>query len=667
MAAPLRRLLVLASALTFAVVAAPPAQADDVLLSLGRPATASSESNARHVATKATDVDRRTSWRSENGDRQWISIDLGSMSTINRVVLRWGFLCARSYTVQTSPEGVYWRDMYRTEKGDGGDDNLEFTGFGRWVRVSLTKPCFRNYELREFEVHGTPGVVDTAPPGAPGTLSVKAFTATSVNLQWGPASDNVAVTSYEIYQSGQFVKTVAGDALSNNVTRLNPNTTYSFYVNAKDAAGNISQASNSVTVTTPPAVVDTAPPTVPFNAIVQKLTANSVSLAWGASSDDIGVASYAVFSGGVQVGTTTGQQTTIAGLKQQTDYEFTVKAIDTSGKSSAFTAPIKASTRKGQDAVGEVTKITDDTDVPWGLEFLRDGTAFYAQRDTGDIIRIAPDGTKSVAGRVPNVVSTDGEGGLLGVEYKDGWIYAYHTSPTDNRLVRFKLVDGKLDQTTHQVLLTGAPRNKFHNGGRLRFGPDGKIYIATGDGQVSSNAQDLNSLGGKVLRVNPDGSAPRDNPFPGKYVYSYGHRNVQGLAFDSRGRLWEAELGNSVMDEVNLIKPGGNYGWPACEGTSGECGDPTFLAPKHTWPVSQASPSGLAIVDDVLYLAALRGQRLYRIPIGGQPEIFFEGAYGRLRTVEKTPQGDLWLTTSNGDKDSIPNNSTTQIYKLDLK
>ncbi|GAB2860267.1 PQQ-dependent sugar dehydrogenase [Lentzea nigeriaca] len=656
-----RRLLTVITALALTAVAAPPAHADDVLLSLGRPATASSESNARHVATKATDLDRRTTWRSERGDRQWISIDLGSMSTINRVVLRWGALCARKYAVQTSPEGVYWRDVHTTENGDGGDDNIEFTGFGRWVRVSLTTPCFHAYELREFEVHGTPGVVDTTPPSAPGTLSVKAFTATSVNLQWGAASDNVAVASYEIYQSGQYVKTV--EALSNNITRLTPNTTYSFYVNAKDAAGNISQASNSITVTTPAAVVDTGPPTPPASAIATRATANSVSLAWGASSDDIAVASYAVFSGGVQVGTTTGLQTTIAGLRQDTAYEFTVKAIDTSGKSSAFTAPIKAATRTGHDPVGEVTKITDDTDVPWGLEFLKDGTAFYAQRDTGDIIRIAPNGEKTVAGRVPNVVSTDGEGGLLGLEHSDGWIYAYHTSPTDNRLVRFKLVNGKLD--AHQVLLTGAPRNKFHNGGRLRFGPDGKLYVATGDGQVAANAQDLNSLGGKVLRVNPDGSVPRDNPFPGKYVYSYGHRNVQGLAFDSRGRLWEAELGNSIMDEINLIRPGGNYGWPLCEGTSGECGD--FVAPKYTWPVSQASPSGLTIVDEVLYLAALRGQRLYRIPIGGQPEIFFEGAYGRLRTVEQTPDGDLWLTTSNGDKDSIPNNSTTQIYRIDLK
>ncbi|MGW4215094.1 PQQ-dependent sugar dehydrogenase [Lentzea sp. NPDC004789] len=665
--APLRRLIAVISALALTAVAAPPAHADDVLLSFARPATASSESDARHVASKATDLDRRTTWRSEGGDRQWISIDLGSMSTINRVVLRWGFLCARSYTVQTSPEGVYWRDVYHTEKGDGGDDNLELTGFGRWVRVSLTRPCFRDYELREFEVHGTPGVVDTAPPSAPGTLSVKAFTATSVNLQWGPASDNVAVASYEIYQSGQFVKSVAGDALSNNVTRLSPNTTYSFYVNAKDAAGNLSQAGNTVTVTTPAAVVDVEPPSTPSNAVVTKISANSVSLAWDASSDNVGVVSYAVFSNNVQVGTTTGRQTTISGLEARTPHQFQIRAIDAAGNVSPFTAPLAATTRPGRDAVGEVTKVTDDKDVPWGLEFLRDGTAFYAQRDTGDIIRIAPDGTRTVAGHVPNVVSTDGEGGLLGIEYRDGWLYAYHTSPVDNRLVRFRLVDGKIDVSTHQVLLTGAPRNKFHNGGRLRFGPDGKLYIATGDGQVGSNAQDLNSLGGKVLRVNPDGSVPRDNPFPGKYVYSYGHRNVQGLAFDSRGRLWEAELGNSVMDEINLIRPGGNYGWPACEGTSGACGDPTFRKPQHTWPVSEASPSGLAVVDDVLYLAALRGQRLYRIPIGGEPQVFFEGAYGRLRTVEKTPDGDLWLTTSNGDKDSIPNNSNTQIYRVELR
>jgi glucose/arabinose dehydrogenase len=155
-------------------------------------------------------------------------------------------------------------------------------------------------------------------------------------------------------------------------------------------------------------------------------------------------------------------------------------------------------------------------------------------------------------------------------------------------------------------------RNKFHDGGRLRFGPDGKLYASTGDGQKGASAQNLNSLNGKVLRLDPDGSVPRDNPFPGKYVWSYGHRNVQGLAFDSKGRLWQAELGNSIMDELNLIQKGGNYGWPACEVTTGSCEEPTFIPPVRTWPVADASPSGLAIVRDTLYMAALRGTRLWR-------------------------------------------------------
>ncbi len=153
---------------------------------------------------------------------------------------------------------------------------------------------------------------------------------------------------------------------------------------------------------------------------------------------------------------------------------------------------------------------------------------------------------------------------------------------------------------------------------------------------------------------------------------SYGHRNVEGLAFDSRGRLWESELGNSIMDELNLIRPGANYGWPACEGTAGACDDPTFVKPVQTWPVAAASPSGLAIVDDTLYVAALRGTQLWRMRITGTttstPKPYFTGTYGRLRTVEPDPHGGLWLTTSNGgDKDSVPDNSDDQILHLALR
>ena len=163
---------------------------------------------------------------------------------------------------------------------------------------------------------------------------------------------------------------------------------------------------------------------------------------------------------------------------------------------------------------------------------------------------------------------------------------------------------------------------------------------------------------------------PSDNPF-GNAVWSYGHRNPQGLAFDSRGRLFEQEFGNNVMDETNIIVRGGNYGWPACEGTVGACANPNFVAPIRTYPVAEASCSGLAIVRDVLYLGCLRGNRMYRAVISGNTltdvQQFFVGTYTRLRTVEPTLDGNLWLTTSTGgDKDSVPNNSNERILKVTL-
>jgi len=244
-----------------------------------------------------------------------------------------------------------------------------------------------------------------------------------------------------------------------------------------------------------------------------------------------------------------------------------------------------------------------------------------------------------------------------------------HTSPADNRIVRIKLtMANTLDTGSLQVLVSGIARAKFHNGGRLAWGPDGKLYAGTGDAQNSSHAQNRDNLNGKVLRINPDGTVPADNPF-GNRIWSYGHRNVQGLAFDSQGRLWQQEFGNSVMDETNLIQRGGNYGWPSCEGTSGSCGG--FVAPKATVSVSAGSCSGIAIVRDKLYIACQRGTRLYRYSISGSGltdrQQFFQGTYGRLRTVEPAPDGGMWMATSNGgDKDSTPNNSNNRIFHLTL-
>jgi glucose/arabinose dehydrogenase len=657
----------------------PGAYADpDVLLSQDRPATASSEAGPAYVAGAAVDGDAGTRWVSGPGQVQWISVELGAMSTIDRVSLRWAVSCATAYRVQTSPEGVYWRDVFATTTGQGGIVDLAVEGFGRFVRVYATAPCrpFRGYSLAEFQVFGTSGVVDPQPPTAPVNLRVTGVTPTSVALAWDAATDNVAVTAYDVYQQGQFVKSVDGNTWTTTVSRLTPSTTYGFYVNARDGAGNVSQASGTVTVTTPAAVVDTQPPNAPPNLRVSAVTANSVALAWDPSTDDVGVVGYTVLSGTTQVASATTNAATVYGLAATATYSFTVRALDAAHHASADSAAVTVTTRRGRDAVGEVTPIAADTDVPWGLAFLPDGSALVNERDTHDVVRVTTDGQKTTVGTVPGVVNTDGEGGLLGLAVSpcfdtDHWVYIFHTTATDNRIVRIRYQNGSLDLASEQVLLSGIARNKFHDGGRLRFGPDGKLYASTGDAQNGANARNLNSLNGKILRLNPDGSVPWDNPFPGKYVWSYGHRNVEGLAFDSRGRLWEAELGNSIMDELNLIRKGGDYGWPACEGTAGSCDDPTFIAPVQTWPVAAASPSGLAIVDNTLYMAALRGTQLWRMRITGNttadPAAYFTGTYGRLRTVEPSPDGGLWLATSNGgDKDSIPNNSNNVILHVAL-
>ncbi len=160
----------------------------------------------------------------------------------------------------------------------------------------------------------------------------------------------------------------------------------------------------------------------------------------------------------------------------------------------------------------------------------------------------------------------------------------------------------------------GMRKSRYHNGGRIRFGPDGFLYIAIGDSQQSNLAQDSNALNGKILRITKTGAAAPGNPF-GTAIYSYGHRNPQGLAWDSAGRLWSSELGNSSVDELNLIQPGKNYGWPTCEGT---CSTTGMTNPKRTWSVSSASPSGLAYANGALFMAALRGQRMWRITLSGE-------------------------------------------------
>ncbi|GAA3636372.1 PQQ-dependent sugar dehydrogenase [Kineosporia mesophila] len=526
------------------------------------------------------------------------------------------------------------------------------------------------------------GAADTEPPSVPGNARVSDLLCDSVTFAWTAANDNVAVAFYDIYHDGQLMTSVGGTTLSTSLTVVG-GTTWGLYVNARDAAGNVSQASSTVSISPPPCQVDTEKPTVP-TGLTSASSGTSVTLKWTAAKDNQGVRAYDIHRSGTLAGTVTGTGTVPpatsfidSGLAPNTTYSYTVTARDGQQNVSDPSGAVSVTTGATcSNPVCAVTQVTTDTDIPWGLVTLPDGTILYNRRDAHDIVRLDPNtGTKTTVGTVPNVESTDGEGGLMGLAVSpsyatDHWLYIMHTSPTDNRIVRIKLTDGKLDTGSEQVLLSGILRNKFHDGGRLRFGPDGKLYASTGDAQNGDNAQNTASLNGKVLRLNEDGSVPSDNPF-GNYVWSYGHRNPQGLAFDSQGRLWEQEFGNSIMDETNLITKGGNYGWPACEGTSGTCGTAGYIAPKRTYSTADGSCSGITVVRDVLYVACARGTRLYREVISGSEltgvQIYFNGTYGRLRTVEPAPDGGIWLTTTNnGDKDSIANNSDERIYHIAL-
>ena len=212
-------------------------------------------------------------------------------------------------------------------------------------------------------------------------------------------------------------------------------------------------------------------------------------------------------------------------------------------------------------------------------------------------------------------------------------------------------------------ILTGIPNAFNHDGGRMIFGPDGWLYVSTGEAGQPELAQDMGSLGGKILRIGQDGRPAAGNPDPSSPIWTSGHRNVQGLAFDHEGNLWASEFGQDTWDELNLIKRGFNYGWPEVEGKGSKT--PDFTDPQVQWRTDDASPSGLAFLDGHLWLGALRGERLWRVDVNGQQasneKAFFVGKYGRLRTVVPAPDGNLWVTTSNRDGRGDPSSEDDRI------
>nr|WP_206788458.1 PQQ-dependent sugar dehydrogenase [Amycolatopsis sp. MtRt-6] len=645
---------------------------------------------ALEVAGSATHDGARITQRTRDDrvSQQWQFVDSGDgnyriRSRHSAKILSFPSTADRAGLVQNTDAGRAGQ-QFRLADSAGGDVRLLNRASGKAVDVlgSSTADGARVVQLPDADGANQRWqlvklAADATPPTAPANPRVSNLTCAKVTFSWSASADDVGVAFYDIYHDGQLMTSVPGTALSAELTVV-PGATWGLYVNARDAAGNVSQASPTVTITVPQCQADTEPPTTP-GGVTATASGTTVTVRWSPATDNVGVTGYEVLRDGTVAGSTSGAATTSftdSGLAANTRYQYQVRARDAQANRSAPSTPVAVTTGAScATPICSVTRAATDTDLPWGLTTLPDGQVLYSRRDAFEIVRLDPaTGTKTVAGRMPNVAGTDGEGGVLGLAVAadftaDPWLYVMHTSSTDNRVVRIRYTGGVLSGTP-QVLLTGIPRNKYHNGGRLRFGPDGKLYVATGDGQNAEWAQDRGNLAGKVLRINRDGTTPSDNPF-GTPVWSYGHRNPQGLAFDAQGRLWEQEFGNSVMDETNLIVRGGNYGWPRCEGTTGSCAEAGFVAPKRTYPVAEGSCSGIAVVGNALYIACLRGARLYRAEISGDSltnvQQYLNGTYGRLRTVEPSASGGLWLTTSNyGDKDSVANNSNESILKVEL-
>lgn len=313
--------------------------------------------------------------------------------------------------------------------------------------------------------------------------------------------------------------------------------------------------------------------------------------------------------------------------------------------------------------------ITRDLEIPWNI--TKQDNTFYLSQRPGYIIKVdGESGAKTVQSlEVPKKVLHSGEGGLLGFILAPDFdtsqeAFAYHTYRQDgnvfNRIIMLRL-DGNT-WTEREVILEGIPGGRIHNGGRIQIGPDGKLYATAGDAGNPDHAQNINTLAGKILRMNQDGTMPEDNPFENSYVYSYGHRNPQGLAWDRNGNLYSSEHGQSAHDEINLIEPGKNYGWPIIEGDeqAPNMVTPLFQSGNVTW-----APSGMAIKESKVYVSNLRGEQILVFDLVEKTvDTFFQSA-GRMRDVLIV--GDaLYAITNNRDGRGNPREGDDKLLKLPL-
>ncbi|MEO6117025.1 MAG: PQQ-dependent sugar dehydrogenase [Pseudolysinimonas sp.] len=345
-------------------------------------------------------------------------------------------------------------------------------------------------------------------------------------------------------------------------------------------------------------------------------------------------------------------------------------APSTSGTPSAAAKPT------GVVPSGTPVDVVTGLASPWSILRVSSSLTLVSERDSGAIERVTASGALQKVGTVPGVVH-DGEGGLLGLAFLEAssgtttsWLYAYETTASDNRIVRMTL-DDQFTLGPPHVILKGLVTANHHDGGRIAFGPDGMLYATVGDAGDTSHSQDLSSLNGKILRMTPTGGVPNGNPFPGSLIWSYGHRNPQGLAWDSSGQLYAAEFGQDTWDEFNKITAGANYGWPIVEGIAD---DPRFVDPLVQWPTDDASPSGLVYLDGTFFLAGLGGKRLWVINVdaagAATATALYAGHYGRLRDVAVGPDSgslpSLWILTDNTDGRGSPKPGDDRILQVAL-
>ncbi len=566
--------------------------------------------------------------------------------------------------------------------------NIVFQGTGAWTtwttltfNVALAAGA-NTIALTSTSVNGGPNLdrirvaapVDTIAPTVPGQPICDPIVENRLTLTWPASTDNVGVVAYDIYHDGNLLASPPASPFT--LTNLQFNFTYRLSVFARDAAGNVSTTSPLATTPTGGACVtgssnDTTPPTTPTNLVHSNVGQTTVSLTWGASTDNFGVTQYRVRDAANTVlftvtGNPPATTANVTGLACNTSYTLHVVARDAAGNQSGNSNTRTFTTTACSRGVPQTPTIVgpQNWDIPWDICFAPgQNYALVTERDTFRVFKLEPNGTKTQVGTVPNSVTTDGEGGLMGCAASPTWNgttdtdwFFMHTSndggTTQNRVVKMTFNGTTL--TNRTVILAGIRSSRFHNGGRVRFGPDGFLYVSTGDSQQSNLAQDPNSLNGKILRITKTGAAAPGNP-QGTRMYTMGHRNPQGIGWDSQGRLWQAEFGASSVDEVNLLTAGANYGWPTCEGN---CNVSGMTNPRWTKSVASCSCSGFGIVNDTIYLGSLRGQRLWRLEINGTnlTESQYFTSFGRIRSVTKVP-GDnaIWFGTSNEDNNGNGN------------